>query len=93
MPQWQGKRTIAVVTACMTRNGTPDFTITEVEVTHEEYLNGRHYELVEDRLADLDYEEPYVHFDENEAPSFLHAAVRLHLATQAPVAHLMKEIP
>jgi hypothetical protein len=52
------------------------WTCHRLEVTHEEYENGLHYSLVEDRLADAGYEEPFVHFDEAEAPAFLHPAVR-----------------
>lgn len=80
MPQqWQGKRTIIVVSACMAADGTPDFALNEVEVTYEEYENGVHYDLVEDRLKDARYEEPWVHYDEIEAPRFLHVAVKLYL--------------
>jgi len=79
MTAWQGKRTIAVVAACMTAHGTPDFALSNVEITHEEYQNGFHYTLVEDRLVEAGYEEPFVHFDEMEAPAFLHAAVRQYL--------------
>jgi hypothetical protein len=67
MPAWQGKRTITVVSACMSASGSPDFALTNVEVTHEEYENGIHYDLVEDRLNDAGYEEPFVHFDQMEA--------------------------
>lgn len=79
MPDWEGKKPIAVVTACMNADGTPDFAFNEVEVTHDEFENGIHYDLVEDRLADAGYDEPYLHFDEVEAPSFLHPAVRQYL--------------
>ena len=79
MPSWQGKCTIAVVTACVGADGVPTFAYTEVEVTHDEYENGVHYDLVEDRLADHRYEEPWVHFDTFDAPAFLHPAVRSYL--------------
>jgi hypothetical protein len=79
MVQWQGKRLIAVVSACMTAEGKPDFALNAVEVTHEEYQNGVHYDLVEDRLCDQSYDEPWVHFDVIEAPPFLHPAVRKYL--------------
>jgi hypothetical protein len=79
MTAWQGKRSITVVTACVSASGAPDFAINTVEVTHDEYENGVHYDLVEDQLADAQYEEPYVHFDEFDAPAFLHQAVREYL--------------
>jgi hypothetical protein len=83
MVPWQGKRKIAVVTACMASDGSPDFALTEVEVTHDEYENGVHYALAEDRLTDARYEEPYVHFDVVESPAFLHPAVREYLGVRA----------
>lgn len=86
MTAWQGKRTIAVVTACMSADGTPNFALSNVEVTHAEYENGVHYDLVGDRLADAGYEEPFVHFDEFEAPALLHPVVRQYLnASDSPV--------
>jgi hypothetical protein len=75
MNAWQGKRSIAIVTACMTAQGTPDFAINSVEVTHEEYEEGFHYTLAEDLLADAGFEEPFIHFDQFESPPFLHSAV------------------
>src|ERR1700735_3974936 len=79
MAQWQGKRSLTVVSACMACDGTLTLALNEVEVTHEEYENGLHYDLVEDRLKDARYDEPYIHFDEFEAPRFLHVAVKLFL--------------
>lgn len=94
MLSWQGKRTIAVVSACMSAHGTPYFAINEVEVAKDEYENGVHYDLVEDRLADAGYEEPYLHFDEVEAPLFLHPAVREYLSVGAsPTIDTTEEKP
>ncbi len=83
MLPWQGRRAIAVVTACVNANGAPDFALTTIAVTYEEYANGVHYELVEERLRDDDYEAPFVHFDAIEAPSFLHPAVRQYLGADS----------
>ena len=69
----------AVVTACMRRDGTPAFALTEVAVTADEAANGVHYPLAEIRLLAAGFEEPFVHFDEAESPPFLHAAVRQSL--------------
>jgi hypothetical protein len=95
MNPWQGKRMIAVVTACMCADGTPDFALNVVEVSHEEYENGVHYDFVEDQLADAGYEEPFVHFDNLEAPAFLHPAVEkyLRIAKEADEAHVVQEKP
>ena len=39
--------------------------------------NGVSYK--EDRLKDARYDEPYIHYDEFDAPRFLHVAVKLFL--------------
>jgi hypothetical protein len=77
---WSGKRKIAVVSACMKADGTPTFALNEVAVTQDEAENGIHYYLVEADLLEAGFEEPFVHFDHDEAPPFLHPAVRQHLA-------------
>jgi hypothetical protein len=79
MSQSQGKRTIAVVSACMIAAGLPDFALNEVDVTPEEAQNGIHYYLAEAQLLQDGYQEPFVHFDPTEGPAFLHAAVREYL--------------
>ena len=79
MPAWQGTRTVSVVTACMTESGLPAFALSEVPVTQAEAENGAHLALAEAQLLAAGYEEPFVHFPEDEAPAFLHPAVRRHL--------------
>ena len=79
MSAWAGKRKLTVVTACLNAGGTPDFALTEVEVTHAEYANGVHCDLAEQRLVAAGYEEPFLHFDEEDAPVFLVPAVRQYL--------------
>jgi hypothetical protein len=73
------KYAVTIVTACMTANGTPAFALNTVAVTQEEDENGEHYCLAEANLVEDGYEEPFVHFDQREAPAFLHPAVRRHL--------------
>lgn len=73
-------RTITIVTACMKRDGTPTFALTTVEATAEQIEEGIHYYMAEGDLIQQGYEEPFCHFDENEAPAFLHPAVQKHLA-------------
>jgi hypothetical protein len=73
------KRTLHVVTACMNASGCPCFALTRAAVTQDELENGVHYYLVEADLMERGYEEPMTHFDEDEAPVFLHAAVREYL--------------
>ncbi len=86
---------ISIVSACMCRDGLPTFAITEVAVTPEEFENGVHYYLAEAELLKRGYEEPYVHFAENEGPAFLHDAVRQFLnlspAADEPIFHSLTE--
>ena len=81
----EGKRTIAVVSACMTAAGLPNFALNEVDVTPEEAENGIHYYLAEAQLLQDGYQEPFVHFVAMESPAFLHPAVREYLGL-SPVA-------
>lgn len=65
----------------MNPDGTPGFALNTVNVSAEEFANGIHYYLVEAELFTSGFDEPFVHFDETEAPAFLHPAVREHLAS------------
>lgn len=76
----EAKRAIAIVTACLRPDGTPAFDLNTVEVTPEEEVNGIHYYLVEALLLEKGLDEPFVHFDDREAPAFLLPAVRAQLA-------------
>jgi hypothetical protein len=80
VPTWEGKRTIPIVSACMTREGLPTFALNTIEVTADEATDGVHFYLVEADLLEAGFEEPFVHFPVNEAPAFLHPSVRAHLA-------------
>jgi len=85
MSAWSEKHPIAIVSACMRVDGTPHLAITEVSVTQEEIENGIPYYLAEAELLDAGFEEPMVHFAPEEAPAFLHAAVRSHLGLSPSV--------
>jgi hypothetical protein len=63
----------------MTAAGLPAFAVTEVEVTAAEAAEGVQYDLASGRLLAAGFEEPFVHFDEGEAPPFLLPAVRAWL--------------
>ena len=91
MLEGKSKGTVAVVTACMTRDGLPDFALTEVEVTPEEFDNGVHFYLVEARLSEGGYEEPFVHFDDQEAPAFPIPAVRQYHGLSPAIPPIVKE--
>jgi hypothetical protein len=73
------RRSIAVVSAVMKKDGFPDLVLNEVFATQEEIDNGMHYYFVEAALLQAGFEEPFVHFDQSESPSFLHPAVREYL--------------
>ena len=73
------KRPITVVSAVMRPDGFPDFAITRVEVTQQEYDNAVHLYLAEADLLEAGFEEPFVHFSETEAPPFLLPAVQEYL--------------
>ncbi len=79
------KRRVGIVTACMQADGTPTFVRTKTQVTPDEFANGIHYYLAEADLLLVGYEEPFGHFDQDEAPPFLHPAVQEFLANSAAV--------
>jgi hypothetical protein len=81
-------RTIAIVTACMRADGLPTFVRTEVEVTDDQAENGIHCYLAEAQLLQHGFEEPMVHFPEDEAPAFLFPAVQESLAVASAIKHL-----
>ncbi len=96
MPQWNGARPLIIVSACMTRTGVPTFRLNEVEVTQEQAANGIQYYLAEAQLLEEGYEDPFVHFGQDEAPSFLIPAVRKYLGlsptgTHQPIALTVSE--
>ena len=84
MSNQSGKRPVVVVSACMRSDGLPDFVLTEVEVTAEQLENGIHYYQVEAELLEAGYEEPFVHFAEDEGPAFLFPAVKQYLSSRSP---------
>ena len=75
MPHAEGKRPVTIVSAVMRPDGFADFAVTQVEVTQVEYENAIHLYLAEADLLEAGFEEPFVHFPEDEAPPFLLPAV------------------
>jgi hypothetical protein len=88
MPTDEATRRIHIVSACMRADGLPYLALTSVEVTTEQIENAVHYYLAEADLLEAGYEEPFVHFAEDEAPSFLLPAVRDYLARGLHAASL-----
>lgn len=86
-------RNVAIVSACMRADGTPTFARTEVEVTDDQAENGIQYYLAEAELLKAGFEEPFVHFAEDEAPAFLFPAVEQHpgVETETIVLSLSEE--
>ena len=82
-----GPRKIAIVSACMRRDGTPAFALNEVAVTQEEIENGIHVYLAEAQLLEDGYDEPFVHFPDDESPAFLHPNVRQQIASTTTTNH------
>jgi hypothetical protein len=66
----------------MRSDGLPDFALTQVEATQEQIENGLHYYLVEADLLEAGFEEPFVHYPEDEAPAFLFPAVKHYLSSR-----------
>ena len=79
MSNWTGERRMTIVSACTNANGSPELVMTEVMVTMEQVENGIHYYLAEADLIEAGYEEPFVHFDQDEAPVFLLVGLKLHV--------------
>jgi hypothetical protein len=79
-------RALSIATACMNADGCPDFALTTVTATPEQLANGYHYCLAEEQLLARGYEEPFVHFDADEGPAFLHPAVRQYLGLSSPLS-------
>ncbi len=82
------KKPVTIVSACMRRDGYPDFALNQVEVDEEEFVNGVHFLLVEALLTAAGFEEPFVHFPESDGPVFLIPAVRQYLGLETPDAVL-----
>jgi hypothetical protein len=82
-------RPITIVTACMKHDGSPTFALSEILASRDEIADGIHYYLAEADLQERGFEEPFVHFDENEAPPFLHRAVRDFLAPASKTTPLV----
>jgi hypothetical protein len=91
MTPWEGEQTLAVATSCLDAAGVPTFALTEVALTYDAYANGGHCDLVEARLAEAGYSEPFLHFDEVEAPPFLVPAVRAYFG--APLSARAAQTP
>jgi hypothetical protein len=73
----------------MRPDGTPTFAMNTVGVTAAELAEGFQYELAEVHLLKDGFEEPFVHFAEGEAPSFLHPAVRQFLRSSPLVRNAL----
>jgi hypothetical protein len=62
---------IRVVLACHNASGAPDFTFVQVKCTPDAVAEGEHYETAKNWALAMDYEGPFVCFDENDGPAWL----------------------
>jgi hypothetical protein len=88
---WIGKREIAVVSACLKADGSPALVLNEILATEREVENGIHFYWAEAELLEAGYSPDFVHFDEFEAPPYLHRAVRRHLVSAQHENHPLEE--
>jgi hypothetical protein len=70
-----------VIVVCRNSNGAPDFALVVVACPEASMADGQHYELASAAADSLGYQEPYIFFDEKEAPQWLKDGVR---SQQAP---------
>jgi len=87
------KRRVTIASACMTSQGSPTFVLQDVDVTEEEFENGIHYALAEDWLTDAGFDEPFVHFADEEAPAFLLDALKQQVAQALTIPDPITEPP
>ena len=90
MPR-SGKRSVAVVSACLRPDGTPAFALNQVMVTNQEEKVGIHFYLAEADLLEIGYREPFVHFDEADAPALVRWALRQRPVNNRNTHHSAKE--
>jgi len=75
-------RKVKIVAACHDASGIPDFAMVEVEVDEEDMTVGRHYDEALNELYDMDYIDPIVLFDADDAPKFLFPEVEKYLGVR-----------
>ena len=79
MKPWKGERRITIVTACINAIGSPELVLNHVKARLDQVQIGIHYYLAEADLLEAGYQDPFVHFDQFEAPAFLMMAAKRHL--------------
>jgi len=93
MSTMEEKRSLTIYSACMRGDGLATFARNQVEVTEEEAENGIQFYLVEAQLLEAGLEEPFVHFPEEELPTFVVAALAQQVATSMTEPCLLTENP
>jgi hypothetical protein len=73
-------RDVVLIAACRNGDGNPDFAVVVVHCTQDSVRSGLHYDEAALLLEDAGYEEPFVFFDENNAPDWLKANVTRRIA-------------
>lgn len=75
-------RTVAVL--CLNSEGSPEFHICTLEITHQQLANGDHYDLAKADAADQGYTQPMIAFDENDEAAAQWPAIKQHFKHAAP---------
>lgn len=65
------KKKVAVITACCDANGKPVLVLNEVLADENDLALGCHYDRVAQKLRNRGYNQPFVHFDEQDGPAWL----------------------
>jgi hypothetical protein len=66
---------IRIIAACRNSDGGPDFAAVMVDCSPDAVRDGAHFELAAAKLEGLGYQEPYIFFDQSQAPKWLTAGV------------------
>jgi hypothetical protein len=67
---------IQCVVACRGADGVPTFFACKVKCSQDAYDNGEHYEAAEGLASEMGYEDPFLVYDENDGPEWLHERFR-----------------
>jgi len=69
-------RTVAVL--CLNSEGSPEFHVSTLAITHRQLVNGDHYDLAKADAAKYGYEPPMIAFDENDEAASQWAVLKQH---------------
>lgn len=67
---------VRIIAACRNSDGGPDFAVVTVDCSPGSVRDGAHFELAAARLDELGFQEPFIFFDQFQAPDWLKAGVQ-----------------